>query len=81
MFGKLLNKNKEREPKAFKKARKYLIEKELEKEGYDVGEIQAIQNNYLAKPENPKYKQEFEAMQAKREEIKARYEGDGEDIR
>ena len=73
MFKKLMEKNKAREPKAVERAYGFLVEKALEKEGYTLGAIQAIINNFLAEPDNLKYKQEFDNLQAKRAEIKARY--------
>lgn len=38
---------------------------------YDQDDVEAILNNYLAEPENPKYLEEFTALQAYRAQCKA----------
>ena len=44
---------------------------ELVREKYKQDQVEAIDNNYLAHPENEKYKAEFFALQAYRERCKA----------
>jgi hypothetical protein len=66
----LLKKNKTAEPKAFDRIYGALVEKKLERKGYTPSKIQAILNNYLAEPENSKYKAEFFELQERRKECK-----------
>jgi hypothetical protein len=69
---KLLKANREAEPKTYEYNYGKLVEDELEVEGYTVSKIQAILNNYLAEPENEKYRTEFLELQVKRTECKQR---------
>ena len=70
-FIKLLNKNKEKEPKAYDKVYGLMVERRLEEEGYTSSKIQAIVNNYLSEPDNYKYLQEFKDLQECRKKCKA----------
>jgi hypothetical protein len=69
-FLKLLNRNKEAEPKTYEVVYGMLVERELKQAGYSPSKIQAIVNNYLAEPENQKYIDEFIELQRHRKEIK-----------
>jgi hypothetical protein len=62
-FIKLLQKNKEKEPETYETVYGSMVEKELKVNGYSLGRIQAIINNYLAEPDNEKYIKEFLDLQ------------------
>jgi type I restriction-modification system DNA methylase subunit len=70
-FLKLLNRNKEAEPKTYELVYGLEVEKKLTERGYNPGKIQAILNNYLAEPDNEKYVREFLELQEVRKECKA----------
>lgn len=70
IFGKLINRNREKEPMASDFAYGILVENRLKKYGYSPSKIQAILNNYLSEPENPKCRAEFELLQEYRRRSK-----------
>ena len=74
-ISELLRRNKATNPETVEAVYGSLVEKELKKEGYSVSKIQAIVNNYLAEPENPKYIAEFKELQDCRIVCKERIRG------
>ena len=69
---KLLQKNKEKEPKTYDAIYGSMVENELKKEGYSTSKIQAIINNFLSEPDNEQYSLEFWDLQKCRKECKER---------
>lgn len=70
-FSNLLDKNKAVEPKTYDAVYGSLVENNLKAKGYSPSKIQAIVNNYLDEPDNPKYIQEFSDLQKARKQSKA----------
>ncbi len=66
----LLRKNLKEEPQLYEQIYSELVEGLLEDQGYTVGRIQAIINNFLAEPDNEQYIKEFSELQKIRKQCK-----------
>jgi hypothetical protein len=70
-FKKLYQANKNKHPEAYEAEYSAIVERNLKNEGYPLGKIQAVMNNYLDDPTNEKYVAEFKKLQEVRKACKA----------